>query len=97
MRAKTESWKEQLLESLKDPEAAASYLSACLEDGKPEVFLLALRDVAEARGGIRTLSERTRLNRENLYRMLSESGNPTLASLGPLLSSLGLRLAVETK
>ena len=48
MRAKTESWKEQLLESLKDPEAAASYLSACLEDGKPEVFLLALRDVAEA-------------------------------------------------
>ena len=95
MKARTESWKDQLLESLKDPAAAARYLTACLEDGNPEVFLLALRDVAEARGGIRSLSERARLNRENLYRMLSKSGNPTLTSLGPVLSSLGLRLAVE--
>jgi probable addiction module antidote protein len=94
---KTESYKDQLLESLKDPEAAAHYLTACLEDGNTEVFLLALRDVAEARGGIRKLSERTRLNRENLYRMLSRSGNPSLSSLGPLLGSLGLRLAVEVK
>ena len=94
---KTESYKDQLLESLKDPEAAAHYLTACLEDGNPEVFLLALRHVAEAHGGIRKLSERTRLNRENLYRMLSKSGNPSLSSLGPLLSSLGFRLAVEVK
>jgi DNA-binding phage protein len=43
---KTESYKENLLESLKDPEAAAEYLTACLDDGDVEVFLLALRDVA---------------------------------------------------
>jgi probable addiction module antidote protein len=76
---KTESYKDQLLESLKDPEAAAHYLTACLEDGDPEVFLLALRDVADARGGIRKPSEQPRLNRENLYRMLSNpwgSGSP---------------------
>ncbi len=94
---KTESYKEQLLESLKDPEAAAHYLTACLEDGDPEVFLLALRDVAEAQGGIRKLSGRARLNRENLYRMLSKSGNPSLTSLSSVLGSLGLRLAVEVK
>jgi probable addiction module antidote protein len=94
---RTESWKEQLIESLKEPDAAARYLTACLEDGAPEVFLLALRDVAEAQGGIRSLAEKTQLNRESLYRMLSRSGNPTLASLTPLLGSLGLRLAVETK
>jgi DNA-binding phage protein len=47
--AKAESYKERLLESLKHP-AAAQYLTACLEDGDPEVFLPAIRDVAEARG-----------------------------------------------
>jgi probable addiction module antidote protein len=94
---KTESYKESLLESLKDPETAAEYLTACLDDGDVDVFLLALRDVAEAQGGIRKLSGRARLNRENLYRMLSRSGNPSLTSLDSVLSSLGLRLAVAVR
>ena len=94
---KTESYKERLLESLKDPEAAAQYLTACLEDRDPEVFLLALRDVAEARGGMGRLSRETRLNRESLYRMLSKSGNPSLSSLDSVLHSLGMRLAVEAE
>jgi DNA-binding phage protein len=63
---KTESYKEILLESLKDPETAAEYLTACLDDGDVEVFLLALRDVAEAPGGVRKLAGRARLNRESL-------------------------------
>ena len=94
---KTESYKENLLESLKDPETAAEYLTACLDDGDVDVFLLALRDVAEAQGGIRKLGGRARLNRENLYRMLSGSGNPSLTSLDSVLSSLGLRLAVAVR
>ena len=53
---KTESYRESLLESLRNPEEAAQYLNACLEDEDPRVFLLALRDVADARGGIRALS-----------------------------------------
>src|ERR1019366_7887866 len=48
---KTESYRKSLLESLRNPEAAAQYLNACLEDGDAGVFLLALRDVADARGG----------------------------------------------
>jgi DNA-binding phage protein len=52
----TESYHESLMESLKDPDEAAQYLNACLEDDDARVFLLALRDVAEARGGIRALS-----------------------------------------
>ena len=42
-----------------------------------------------------TLNINTGLNRENLYRVLSEKGNPVLASLEKLLKSLGLRLSVE--
>jgi probable addiction module antidote protein len=90
-------YEEVLDEDLQNPAEAAQYLSACLESGEPEVFLLALRDVARARGGVAKLAELTELNREHLYRMLSENGNPELRSLETLLDALGFRLAVALK
>jgi probable addiction module antidote protein len=94
--AKSRPYKEGLLERLKDPQEAAAYLDAALEEGDTEVFLLALRDVAEARlGGIAGLAQQSGLNRETLYRTLSEQGNPELTSLDKLLHAVGLRLAVE--
>jgi DNA-binding phage protein len=39
----------------------------------------------------------TELNREHLYRMLSENGNPAFRSLEALLDALGLRLAITQK
>jgi len=92
----TEAYHESLLRSLKDPREAAQYLNACLEDNDPRVFLMALRDVAEAHGGIRVLSREAHLNRESLYRMLSKSGNPSLESLSAVLQACGLRLAVQS-
>ena len=80
-----------------DANEAAAYLNAALDDGDNEVFLLGLRNVADARvGGMSNLAEATGLNRESLYRMLSENGNPELNSLSRLLQALGLKLAVET-
>ena len=80
-----------------DANEAAAYLNAALEEGNNEVFLLALRNVADARlGGMSKLAEATGLNRESLYRMLSDNGNPELNSLSRLLQALGLKLAVET-
>ena len=87
-------YKEELLEDLRDSGEAAEYLTAALEDGSPAVFLLALRDVAEAHG-MKRLAEGARLNRESMYRMLSDQGNPQLFSLTAVLQELGLRLAVE--
>jgi probable addiction module antidote protein len=83
-----------LLEDLADPAEAAAYLNAALEDGDQQVFLLALRDVAEARG-MSQVAREARLNRENMYRMLSPTGNPQMSSLNSLLRSIGLRLTVE--
>lgn len=91
----TESYHDWLVESLKDPEEAAGYLSVALEDGDPDVFLLALRNVAEAQGGLSKLSKKCKLNRENLYRMLSKKGNPELLSLDKLLHALGFHLSVQ--
>jgi probable addiction module antidote protein len=96
MNMLTKSYRDSLLGSLQDPAEAAAYLDAALEDEDSRVFLLALRDVAEARGIGRVATEAD-LSRESLYRMLSEEGNPRLSSLDALLRALGLRLAVEVR
>ena len=86
-----------LIERLKNPKNAAAYLQAALEDTEmPEVFLLALRHVAEAHG-MAKVAKSAKLNRESLYRMLSKKGNPELGSLYALLNTLGFRLTVTTK
>jgi probable addiction module antidote protein len=87
-------YRDELLVDLQDPRESAEYLTAALEDGSPDVFLLALRDVASAHG-IKRLADGAELNRESMYRMLSEHGNPQLSSLTSVLQQLGLRLSVE--
>lgn len=94
MRKASVSYEEGLKEDLRNPEEAAAYLNAALEEESQEIFLLALRDVANAHG-ITQIARETSLNRENLYRILSENGNPQLSSLKKLLDALGLKLAVE--
>jgi probable addiction module antidote protein len=66
------------------------------EDGADAVFLRALRNVAEA-FQMSSVAEDAGVNRENLYRMLSGSGNPKLRSLLAVLKALGLHLSVEAK
>jgi probable addiction module antidote protein len=95
--AKSKSYQNNLIESLKDPTEAAEYLNSALEDGEPEVFLLALRDVVDSFGGMGKLAASTSLNRENLYRMLSTKGNPEFFSLSTVLNAVGFRLAVEPR
>ena len=91
------SYSASMLESLKDPKEAEAYLNASLDENDPELFLVALRNVAEAQGGVSKVAKKAKLNRESLYRMLSKDGNPQLDSLTQLLSVLGFRLAVGLK
>lgn len=79
---------------LRDPEYAAAYLQYALEDGT-ETFLIALRDVAKANGGMSRVAEATSLGRESMYKALSEDGNPKLKTVQSILSALGLRFAIE--
>jgi len=95
MPRKTLSYRRELLASLKNRDECAAYLNAALEDGDTRALLKALRNVAVARGGLGKLAARTRLSRVSLYRMLSDRGNPELASLGKILRYFGLRLAVQ--
>jgi len=85
----------QLLEWLKDAENAAAYVEAALEEGNTADLLQALRNVAEARGGVAAMAAKTGLNREALYRTLSKRGNPQLKSFAAILDAAGLRLSVR--
>ena len=95
--APSKPYHPELIQALRDPREAVEYLNAALEDGDPEAFLLALRNVAEAQGGVAQLAEAAKLNRESLYRMLSDRGNPELRSLDALLHALGFRLAIAVE
>ena len=91
---KSVSYKTILRDKLDDPEQAAEYLIACYEGG-PEVFLVGLRDVVEAQGGIARTAELSKLNRENLNRLFSRDGNPRLTSLNSVLTALDLKVTFE--
>lgn len=93
--ARDRNYKEFLHEQLQEPSVAAAYLNAALEDDDPHVFLLALRDITEAQGGMSHLASETDLNRESLYKTLSMRGNPKLSSLRSVLSACGLALSVH--
>ncbi len=89
----TTSYQEGLLKDLQDPIEAAEYLNAALEDGSEEIFLMALRDVAETKGKVK-LTEPFTSNHEDMDKLLSEKNTP---KLNELLKSMGLKLAVEVE
>jgi probable addiction module antidote protein len=86
-------------ETMQDPNEASEYLKASLDeyekDGNIEAFLIAIRTVADAQGGITELARKTELNRQSLYRTLSKNGNPRLKTLDIILNSLGFKLTIE--
>jgi probable addiction module antidote protein len=63
----------------KDPDFAAEYLKAALEDeDEPRVLLIALRHLAQAQG-IAKVAKAAGIECESLYRALSIHGNPRLS------------------
>ena len=80
-----------------DPDFAAEYLKAAIEDtDEPKVLLIALRHLAEAQGGIAKVAKAAGIERESLYRALSSRGNPRFSTLVAITRSLGLTLTVES-
>ena len=91
---------QEVAELRADRELAVEYLKAAMELlDDPEdrgACLLALRNVAEAYGGLGAVAADAGISREALYRALSPKGNPTLKTLVAVLKTVGMRLSVET-
>jgi probable addiction module antidote protein len=78
-----------------DPGYALELLNSILADGEQGDLLIVLRQMAKAFGGLQAVAQKANLNPTQLYRTLSEQGNPELPSLTGILKAMGLRLAVE--
>ena len=100
MPKRTRSYNDSLLEDLRDPEQAAAYLAASLEEpaDDPEsetLFLMALKNIAIAHG-MTGLARRANLSRESLYKALSKQGDPKHSTLRAVLDAVGLRFTVHS-
>jgi len=89
----------EIAELRADKELAVEYLRAAMEalDDPNDLGagLLALRNVAEAYGGLGAVASEAGVSREALYRALSPKGNPTLKTLLAVLRTVGMRLSIE--
>lgn len=79
----------------KDPAYALELLNAILSDGDQGEFLIALRQMAKAFGGVQAIAEQSDLNATQLYRTLSADGNPALSSFSAILKAMGMRISVQ--
>ena len=85
-----------MAEYLDSPEAVAAYLSGAFETGDDSLIARALGAVARVKG-MKAVAEETGLNRENLYRSLSEGGRPELGTAMKVLDALDVQLVAKPK
>jgi len=76
---------------LTDEETIAEYLNAALENPNPDLFLVAVRDVARARG-MTQLAKDTGLGRESLYKALAPGAKPRYDTILKIMRALGVKL-----
>jgi len=95
MPTRTRDHQSWLLEKLANPRRAANYLNTALNDS-PQMFLEAVRDVAQARQMTR-VARNAGVTRESLYKATSPAGNPTFETFVAVLGAMGLTFEVVAK
>lgn len=99
--ARSRKYEDFLMEHLQDRDLAVAYLNAALEESlkgdeeSQQLFLIALRNVAEAQGGVGALAKKAHVGRESLYKTLSGTGNPKWHTLVSLCVAMGLNLRLS--
>jgi probable addiction module antidote protein len=93
------SHEKNLIEWLKkSPDNQREYLKASIEENSdmPEAILMAIREIAEARG-FEVLAKEAGLSQKSLYKILSEDKNakPRFETISQIVHALGLRITVE--
>jgi probable addiction module antidote protein len=94
--ARSIPYEDLLMKKLKDHDLAVAYLNNAIEESKKgdseslEVFLLALRNLIKANGGIANIAKKAGLGRESLYKTVSEKGNPEFRTIMAITDALGM-------
>ena len=79
---------------LTDDAAVAEYMTAVLETDDPDLLLLALGDVARARG-MAQVAKDAGLGRESLYKALAPGAKPRFDTVLKVAKALGVRLSAH--
>jgi len=79
---------------LTDDAAVAEYMTAALETGDPDLLLLALADVARARG-MAQVAKDAGLGRESLYKALAPGAKPRYETVMKVVRALGVQLTAR--
>jgi probable addiction module antidote protein len=88
-------YEDGLYEDLRNPEEAARYLNEALKDGDADGILLAMHDIAKARGMSR-LAETIKVHRVSLHKMLRRKGNPSLRTFLSILGEFEVQLSASS-
>ena len=92
----TKDYQTDLLKRLGNSDYAAQYLKVAFDkalvDGNKSAFLLALKNVIDANGGIQTLENETKISHQNLYQILNQENNTTLETLTSVLNAIGMTI-----
>lgn len=79
---------------LNDDEAIAEYMTAILETNDPELLLLALNDVARAKG-MAQVAKDAGLGRESLYKALAPGAKPRFETVMKVARALGVKFTAQ--
>ncbi len=79
---------------LDDDDAIAEYMTAVLETNDPDFFLLALGDVARAKGMAQVAKE-AGLGRESLYKTLAPGAKPRFETVIKIARALGVKFTAQ--
>lgn len=79
---------------LDNDETIAEYLNLALEDSNPEMLLLAIANIARARG-MAQVAQDSGLGRESLYKALSDGAKPRYDTVLKVMRALGVKLHAE--
>lgn len=82
-----------VVDYLDSEQAIAEYLQCVLEENDLNTLLLALGDIARARG-MSAIAQDCGLGRESLYKALRADANPRYETISKVIQALGLQLTV---
>ena len=88
-------YEADLMSVLAHQKYAKAYLATCMKDEYPGTFFVALRQVIQAQMGFADVSKKLHINRQGLYKALSENGNPSMKTIMAILELLSLHFEIS--
>jgi len=85
-----------LADEIETKEDVVGILDAALEENDMEFLFKVIGDIARSKGMAQIAGE-LKLNRANLYRSLSQNGNPSFSTIAKILNNLGFQRSIKQK